>query len=181
MSESTGFADTLGVRARIESTTKANDWIGSLGRWMIFCAGLTVLVAVLLLPAHVDLRETRTERDRALYLEEAQHTRIERYRTFLADLEHPSESTIDLLAMSQLGMIPADREVIMIPGQPADPMLFEHLEPAIASFEPRIIPVSRLETLATGHRSRLWVALLGAVAVLYGLLPPAKSEINRHR
>ena len=77
--------------------------------------------------------------------------------------------------MSQLGMIPTDREAIMIPGQPADPMLFEHLEPAIAPFEPRITPVSRLETLATGSTTRLWVALLGAVAVLYGLLPAAKS------
>lgn len=142
---------------------------------MIFCAGLTILVAVLILPAHADLRETRTQRDLALHLEQSQSTRIERYQNFLDDLEHPSESTIDLLAMSQLGIIANDREAIMIPGQPADPQLFEYLEPVPDPFEPRIIPVSHLEVLATGSRSRLWVALLGAVAVMYGLLPATKS------
>ncbi len=142
---------------------------------MILCAGLAVLVAVLLLPAQIDLREARIQRDLALHIEQTQHTRIERYRAFLEELEHPTDATIDLLAMSQLGMIADDREALIIPGQPADPQLFEFLEPAAEPFEPKPIPVSRLETLATGTTSRPWVALLGAIAVLYGLLPPARS------
>ncbi len=151
------------------------DLAGSLGRWMIFAAGLVVLVAALILPAQIDLRETRLQRDLALHTEQAQQTRINRYRVFLEQLENPSASTVDLLAMSQLGMIADDREALIIPGQPADPQLFEFLEPTLPAFEPRIVTASYLEEFSTGTRSRLWIVLIGAVAVMYGLLPPAKS------
>jgi len=173
LSDSIGYADSLDVIDR-STSIPTSDWAGSLGRWMIFCAGLTVLVAVLLLPAQADLRQTRMQRDLALHIEQTQHTRIQRYKAFLHELEHPTDTTIDLLAMSQLGMIRVGHEALIIPGQPADPQLFEFLEPTTEPFEPKAIPVSRLETLTTGDQSRLWVALLGAVAVLYGLLPPAR-------
>ncbi len=156
------------------SQSAAVDWTGALGRWMIFLAGLAILVSALILPAQADLRHTRTQRDRALHIEQAHHTRIDRYQGFLGEIKSPSASTIDLLAMSQLGMIASNRQALIAPGQPADPQLFEYLEPVIPHFVPAHNPPSRLEEFSTGQRSRLWFVLIGAVAVLYGLMPPAK-------
>lgn len=154
--------------------TESNEWAGSLGRWLIFGAGLAVLVAALILPAQIDLRNTRTQRDLALHIEQAHHTRIDKYQSFLTEIEHPTQPTIDLLAMSQLGMIPNNREALVIPGQPADPQLFEFLEPAPKTFEPRVVKASSLESLTIGTDSRFWFVLIGAVSVMYGILPAAK-------
>ena len=156
--------------------TESNEWAGSLGRWFIFAAGLAILVAALILPAQIDLRNTRIERDRALHIEQSHQTRIERYNTFLADMENPTQATIELLAMSQLGMIPKNREALVLGGQPADPQVFEILEPAIKPFEPRVASVSRLELLTTSPQSRFWFVLIGAISVMYGLMPAAKSH-----
>lgn len=173
-SEQFCFADSLIVQTT-NPTHAPSDWAGFLGRWLIFVSGLVVLVAALILPAQIDLRETRIQRDLALHIEQSQHTRIDRYQEFLKQLESPSASTVDLLAMSQLGIIPDDREALIVQGKPADPQLFEFLEPTQPAFEPRVMRVSHLEEFTTGSRSRLWVVLIGAVAVMYGLLPAAKS------
>ena len=157
-------------------TSETYEWGGVLGRWLIFGAGLAVLVAALILPAQIDLRNTRIQRDLALHNEQAQHTRIDRYESFLNELDRPTQSTIELLAMSQLGVIPNDREALIIPGQPADPQLFEFLEPALSAFEPPRSTPSRLELLTTDIDSRFWFVLIGAIAVMYGLLPAATSR-----
>ncbi len=159
----------------IQETPPPFDWAGSLGRWLIFSSGLAVLVAALILPAQRDLRETRLQRDLALHIEQTQHARIERYQDFLQKLEHPDPVTVDLLAMAQLGVIPADREAFVLPGHPPDPQLFEYLEPTPSPFVPAAVPASRLERLVTDNNTRLWITLLGGVAVLYGLLPATKS------
>ena len=159
-------------------TSRANELAGSLGRWLIFSAGVAALVAALILPAQIDLRNTRIERDRALHIEQTNQARIERYQSFLHELDHPSDATVDLLAMSQLGMIPDSRDALIVPGQPADPQLFEFLEPASTAF---VLPknnISRLEALTTGTESRFWFVLIGAVAIMYGLLPAAKSHTS---
>ena len=158
--------------------TESNEWAGALGRWFIFAAGLAILVAALILPAQIDLRETRDQRDLALHIEQSHNTRIERYEAFLAEMKHPAPETVKLLAMSQLGMIASDRQALIIPGQPADPQLFEFLEPTPVVFEPRIVNTSRLETLTTGLDSRFWFVLIGAVSVMYGILPAAKSSAS---
>jgi len=157
------------------STLNKPDWSGALGRWMIFISGAALLVATMILPAQADLRQTRIQRDLALHTERAQLQRIERFERFLIELEHPDAQTIDLLANAQLGLIPDDRDALIATDRPSDPQLFEHLEPIQKPFVPTVEPVSRLEGLTTGSRSRLWVTLVGAVAVLYGLLPGTKG------
>ena len=159
-------------------TSRLNELIGSLGRWLIFSAGAAALVAALILPAQIDLRNARIERDRALHIEQTHQTRIERYQSFLAELDHPSDSTVDLLAMSQLGVIPENRDALIIPGQPADPQLFEFLEPATVLYTTPVIYTSRLEALTTDSESRFWFVLIGAVAIMYGILPAAKSLVT---
>lgn len=158
--------------------TQAPDRVGDIGRWLIFFAGLAILVCALILPAQVDLRQTQIQRDLALHIEEAHKAKNARYAQFLGAIEQPDESTVQLLAMSQLGMIRENREALIIEGQPADPQLFEFLEPVPKPFVSSVRPLTRLERLTVGQHSRLWVVLIGAVAVMYGLLPPAKSCVD---
>lgn len=151
------------------------DWAGELGRWMILASGLVVLVVALILPAQADLRATREQRDFSLHIENSQHDRIARYKSFLSQLDTPSQATVDLLAMSQLGLIPKNRTTLDTFTKQSDPRIFEILEPAPVPFISAQKPASRLEKLTTSHDSQLWVILIGAVAVMYGLLPATKS------
>ncbi len=162
-------------RSASRSDTRRFDWAGPIGRWLLFCSGLALLVSTIILPAQIDLINTRTQRDIALHHEQSQHTRIDRYQAFLSELNAPSDSTVELLALSQLGIITESHDALIIPGRPADPKIFEYLEPTIEPFVSSPRRVSRLEELTTEHQSRLWVLIIGAVAVLYGLLPAAKS------
>jgi hypothetical protein len=147
---------------------------GEIGRWMIFAAGLVVLVASLILPAQADLRMTRMERDRTLHIERAHEQRIDRYRGFLNQLASPDEQTIELLAMAQLGKIPGNREALVAPGEPGDTLLLEAIEPEPTPFVETQRPLTRLERITSDQRTRLWVIAGGLLAVLYGLLPATK-------
>lgn len=159
-----------------ESQTGSDELAGELGRWLIFSAGLAMLVAALILPARRDLIETRIERDRALHEQSYQQERIDRYASFLIDVENPDQSTLDLLAHSQLGLIPADREAISLGDQSSDPLVFAQIDPTLELFVPNRPHVSRLELLATRYEYRFWFVLIGAIAILYGLLPAAKMK-----
>lgn len=163
------------VDALTQSNQPTRELAGELGRWMIFLAGLVILVAALIIPAQSDLNRTHMHRDTALRMEQAQHERLDRYRVFLDELKQPTQQTVDLLAVSQLGMIPTNRQALTLPGQPSDPLLFAHLDPTNIVPVSNTIHVSKLEMLATGSRSRLWFVLIGAVSIMYGLLPAAKS------
>lgn len=155
-------------------TNQADHLVGELGRWLIFASGLVVLVAALLLPVQADLRATRQERDRTLHIERAQNQRIDRYRGFLNELHSPDEHTVQLLAMSQLGKIPGDRQALVAPGEPGDTLLVESIEPQPEPFVDTQRPMTRLERFTTDQRTRLWIIAGGLVAVFYGLLPAAK-------
>ncbi len=141
---------------------------------MIFGAGLVVLVASLLLPAQADLRLTRTERDRTLHTERVAEQKIDRYRDFLNELHSPDEQTIELLAMSQLGRIPSDRQALVAVGEPGDTLLLETIEPDPSPFVDSQRPLTRLERITMDRRTRLWVIAGGLLAVLYGLLPATR-------
>lgn len=150
--------------------------VGELGRWMIFAAGLAVLVAALLLPAQADLRATRHERDRTLHAERMQQQRIDRYRDFLNQLHSPDEHTVQLLAMAQLGKIPDDRAALVAPGEPGDTLLLEAIEPVPEAFVDTRRPETRLERIVNDRQTRLWVIAGGLVAVLYALLPATRPS-----
>jgi len=143
---------------------------------MIFIAGITVLVAAVLLPAQADLRATRVERDRTLHTERLGERRIERYRAFLNELANPDEQTVQLLAMSQLGQIPGDRAALVAPGERGDMMLLESIEPRPEPFVDTQRPLTRLERITIHQRSRLWLVAGALVAVLYGLMPATKPS-----
>jgi len=150
--------------------------VGETGRWMIFSAGLVIVVAAFLLPMQEDLRLTRLERDRTLYMEQVENQRIERYREFLNQLASPDEQTIELLAMTQLGLIPADRAAIVMPGQRDDTLLLDAIEPRVEPFETQVRPQTRLERLFSNKDAKLWIVGAGLLAVLYGLMPATKPS-----
>ena len=148
---------------------------GEAGRWMIFSAGLVIVVAAVLLPMQEDLRLTRTERDKTLHMERAQNERIDRYKGFLNDLSSPDRQTVELLAMTQLGMIPENKSAIVMPGQRDDTLLIEAIEPNVEAFKPVRREQTRLERLFANRDARIWLLGAGLVAVLYGLLPATKE------
>jgi hypothetical protein len=153
----------------------ADQIAGEAGRWMIFSAGLVIVVAAMLLPMQEDLRLTRVERDKTLHLERAQSERIDRYRGFLNDLSSPDRQTVELLAMTQLGMIPEDKSAIVMPGQRDDTLLIEAIEPNVEPFQANARERTRLERLFANRDARFWLLGAGLVAVLYGLLPATKD------
>jgi hypothetical protein len=157
-------------------TNPMDHLVGETGRWMIFSAGLVIVVAAFLLPMQEDLRLTRLERDRTLYREQIETQRIERYREFLNQLASPDTQTIELLAMTQLGMIPADSAAIVMPGQRDDTLLLEAIEPRVEPFEAKIRPRTRLERLFANRDAKIWIIGAGLLAVLYGLMPATKPR-----
>ena len=154
---------------------------GELARWMYFLGGLALLVAVFLLPSVADLDTVKRVRDQAIATETHHSERVARYERFLGALENGDPATMELLAQSQLGVVPSDREALILPGMPGDPMVFELLEP-----EPVVSPnaphkVSRLERLTTERVPRAIMILIGAIAVLMGILPPAVKKPRMRR
>ncbi len=166
---------------RQETQSVSDVFANSIARWMFFLAGITLLVAALLLPATGDLRTVRQIRDAALMTETHHHQRVARYEQFLRAIESGDQATIELLAQSQLGVIPAGREALILPGQPADPMVFELLEPIATTQAPVAHRISVLEKLTTTRETRFVVILVGAMAVLIGILPPARVPTDRLR
>ena len=150
--------------------------VGETGRWMIFSAGLVIVVAAFLLPMQEDLRLTRLERDRTLYMEQIENQRIDRYREFLNQLASPDKQTRELLAMTQLGLIPADRAAIVMPGQREDTLLLEALEPRVEPFEAKVRERTRLERLFANKDAKIWIVGAGLLAVMYGLMPATKPS-----
>lgn len=160
----------------VHTRDRLDELAGGLGRWMIFVSGLAILVAALLLPAQGDLRATRLERDKTLHIEQTHAQRIERYQTFLNQLASPDQQTLDLLAMSQLGMIPSDRAAIFAAGPPGDTLLLSYIDPPPTPFAAHQRPPTRLERLTTSPRWRLWVIAAALLAVMYGLMPATEPS-----
>ncbi len=170
------MAHPVSAQARSQGMKRFDEVAGDAGRWMIFLSGLAILVAALLLPEESELRSTRLERDRTLHIERTHQQRVERYQTFLNQLASPDRQTLDLLALSQLGMVPADRRAIVAAGEPGDTLLLEYIEPTPTPFTAPARRPTRLERLTTTPRSRLWVIAAGLFAVMYGLMPATKPS-----
>ncbi len=148
-------------------------------RWLFFLSGVALLVAAFLLPAASDLRTVEVIRDQSLLNETHHNERNARYEAFLGALERGDPQTIELLAQSQLGVIPSDRDALIIPGLPGDTMVFELLEPDPVALIARAAPASLLEKLTTSARPRLMVIAIGFGSVLFGILPAAIRRSDR--
>lgn len=147
-----------------------------ISRWAFFACGLVLIIASATLPLRTDLEFTRHQRDLALVVEQEHAIRNASYQSMLNAIEQKNPDTLRLLAQSNMGLIPASHEALLVPGERRDPMIFELLEPAPMT-RPEFAPnYSRLERLVMVPRSRLWVIALGVFLVLIGLLPATKSR-----
>lgn len=87
--------------------------------------------------------------------------------------------TLALVLAAELQLVPEHATALVKPGQPADPRLFELLEPTTQATlaAPAAATPSALTRLATDRIGRAALLVLAAAAVLWGCLPPA--PINR--
>jgi hypothetical protein len=146
--------------------------------WLFLAAGLAILACVVIIPAQIDVAEAMAQRDRVHAAELHREQRIARYTEFMGAIEAQEPTVIRALAESQLNQIPADRGALIPGGQVAstDASIFPALEP-----DPLVLPeptrtISRLERWCTDHGTRRWLILGGALCVLLGLLPAARTK-----
>jgi hypothetical protein len=160
-----------------DHNTELSDNLASeISRWAFFICGLILIIAAATLPLKADLDYTRHQRNLAMVIEKENAARNVSYQSMISAIESKNPDTLRLLAQSNMGLIPATHEALMIPGERQDPMVFELLEPAPFA-RPEFSPqYSRLERLVMVPKSRLWVIAGGIFLVLVGLLPAAKPK-----
>jgi hypothetical protein len=135
---------------------------------------LVVLCATILIPAIDDVDEAKWQRDRVLAIEQHRLQRLQNYIDYLDAVDRGDESVVLSLVATQLNMIPEEALPIEPPADPGrtTASVFPELEPPplrLLDAPPRQ-DRSLLTRLATGDRSRLWLIVLGAIALLVGLL-----------
>lgn len=148
--------------------------------WLYVAAGAALLVAVTLLPAQEDLLEAQWRRDQALAWEVHQLKRLERRSAYLESLDRRDPKLIASLAMVHLNLTPTGAAPLS-PLEPArvaqsDVGDVVNLDPPPPRTPRPAEPDSLLWRLATSGRWRLWLIAGGAMALLFGLLPPASPR-----
>lgn len=162
--------------AQSQATDAPSEFASELARWGFFLSGIVLVIAAAILPLQADLEWTHHQRDLALIVEQDNLARNASYQRMIDAIQNKDPDTLHLLAQSNLGLIPASRDALVIPGVRRDPMLFELLEPAPhqrPEFNPRY---SRLQKLVLTPKARLWVIAGGIFLVFLGLLPKTKAR-----
>jgi len=162
------------VSARDDDNPSPGRRPGPIAGWLIFAAGVAMLLSAVLIPASDNLAEARWRRDQALALETHALDRIDRHERYLAAIHQGDAEVLTALAGAQLGLIPAGQTALIAPGRPSDVDLFGSIEPPPPTMPTRPRVGSTLERITTDPHLRLWVIAGSAVAILIGLLPPAR-------
>ena len=159
-------------------TPRADGLITPICRWIVFLAGVTLFIAVALVPPSADLERIRQTRDQTLALEQHHLRRLSNYQAMADALAARRPETLRLVLASELQLVPAGSTALVLPGTPDDPRLFERLEPTPSpTLAPPAPPTpSALTKLATDQIGRLALLILAAAAVLWGCLPPPTSS-----
>jgi hypothetical protein len=146
--------------------------------WLYLIAGLLLMASGVLIPAGRDLEMALWRRDRVLRAEMHRLQRLTRYEAYLEALENRDETVLRHLAVTQLGLTPADREVVLLAGdgEPGDASVFASLEPPPLRLPEPELTDSLLARWANGDRTRLWLLAGSSVLVLIGLLPSTRAE-----
>lgn len=149
--------------------------------WLFVIAGAALLSCLIILPAQEDLRLAHDAKARALALEAHRSKRLANYAAYTDALARRDETLMKALAASQLNLAPADKAALVTSAEyiTRSAGVFADLEPAFVPPVPSTPPDSLLYALATRPTPRMWVIIIGAVAILYGLLPTADSTPRR--
>ncbi len=151
--------------------------------WLFILSGAALLASIAVIPAQDDLRLAHQARDRAIALESHRARRLENYARYLTALSTRDETLMKALAAGQLNLAPADKMALINSTEVVNrgAGVFADLEPPFEPPAPIPAPDSLLHKLATNATARMWVIVVGAVAVLYGLLPASDQRARRPR
>ena len=155
-------------------TSRLAGALVSLTGWLYLGAGVTLLAAVAIIPAHEELDRARVIQAKAEAAVDRRREMREDAGARLAALADPSDALLVSLAQTHLNLAPAGSRAISLPVRtPPAPQaaLASDTRPAAAAPDR-----SRLARLVTGRPSRSLLIVLGAVCVLVGLLPPAEAS-----
>ena len=141
--------------------------------WLFVIAGSALLSSIALIPAQDELAKAHAARTRALAVEAHRSKRLENYASYNDALNRRDETLMKALAAGQLNLAPADKAALVASLEviTRSAGIFADLEPKFV--EPQIPPPpdSLLHALATRPATRTWIVVIGAVSLLYGLLP----------
>lgn len=153
--------------------------------WLFLGAGLALLAATVLIPAHDDLQQAELVLAKAKAERARAAQRLANYSEFLEALNRGDEDLMLQLAATHLNLTPAGRQPLLGVGSPTNPQglidTFAALEPAPTGEFVRIPPDSLLHRWSTDDRSRLWLLAGGSLLTLVGLLPPSMPARRRRR
>ncbi len=151
--------------------------------WLFVIAGAALLSCLVIIPAQDDLRLAHAAKDRALALERHRSNRIANYASYTDALQRREPTLMMALAAGQLNLAPADRAALVTSAEyiTRSAGVFADLEPKFEPPVPSSRPDSLLYTLATHRTARMWVMVIGAVSILYGLLPSGEYGSRRTR
>lgn len=145
--------------------------------WAYLLVGIVILGAGVLIPAQHDRDIARWERDRALAIESQRLDRLERYSRFLQSLRAGDESVVLWLASNQLNLAPPEYTPVFPVRHydRSDASILPALEPDATRLPAPPKQTSLLGRWSTDDRARLWLLAGGVLAVLAGLMPPARG------
>jgi hypothetical protein len=151
--------------------------------WLFVIAGAALLSCLVIIPAQEDLRLAHAAKDRAFALERHRSNRIANYASYSGALQRREPTLMMALAAGQLNLAPADKAALVTSSEyiTRSAGVFADLEPKFEPPVPSARPDSLLYTLATHRTARMWVMVIGAVSILYGLLPSAEYGSRRTR
>lgn len=152
--------------------------------WLYLVAGSALIVATVLIPAVNDLAEARWHRDRCLALERYRSDRLKNYTDYLDALSERSPTLVLSLAATNLNLAPADKVPLeqSYEARSSDAGVFRDLDPTLRLPPAPKAPETYLQKWATDEEKRMWVISLGALSVLFGLLPasePGRTNTGR--
>jgi len=154
---------------------RAGRPFGPLAAWCFAAAGVGLLGSALLIDARADAARAAYERDRALAVERVHAERLRRHEALLGALRSSDPDVLRAMRIHREGVLRSVPRPLAAPLAPPDAVLASALEPGPAGLPPEPTVDSTLGRLATGPRTRLWVGLAGAVALLIGLLPTGSA------
>ncbi len=143
--------------------------------YLFIVAGLGLAAAIALIPAIDDRDEARHYRDKALALEAYRASTLARHAQYLDALQGRDEVLVRSLAVARRNAAPRDRSLLVAPESAGvgTASILARLEGAYDPPSRVGVADTRLRRLATHPTARLALIAASAVAILYGLLPPA--------
>ncbi len=138
--------------------------------WLFVLCGLALCGAGILLPAERDLSVQLRQLEQMRAEEAALCARQDAYHEFLGQLEAQDPALLRRLAASQLNLIPAGGEVLLVSAR-RDAGVADWIDAAVSAPAPPLPPPSEtaLGRLTTGP-ARLWVLGGAVLSVFVGLL-----------